>query len=87
MRVRLRNQLLAMLLLPLCGAPLGCLFMPRDGTDVYVERRTGKYWSGEGKLVEVSPDERSCKVYVRTNALFVEGKWIDCRYVHARQLQ
>jgi hypothetical protein len=64
----------------------GCLFMPRDGTEVYVEARTGRTWSGAAKLVEVSPDERFCKVVVRGRALFVEKRWVDCRHVHPRRV-
>lgn len=58
--------------------------MPNDGTPVAVDRRAGHFWSGEGMLVEVSPDQRRCKVYVRNRAGVVEADWYDCRHVHRR---
>ncbi len=63
---------------------LGACLMPK-GTPVYVDRRAGKHWSGNGRLLEVSEDKRLCRVALRTTALVVEKKWVSCRYVHAAQ--
>jgi len=59
----------------------GCL-MPGQGTPVFVDMRAGTFWSGEGMLVEVSPDKKSCRVAVRDRALIVKHLWVDCRWVH-----
>jgi hypothetical protein len=59
----------------------GCQLPPR-GTPVYVDSRAGSFWSGEGKLTEVSDDEQRCRVSVRDRALFVRDRWVDCRFVH-----
>jgi hypothetical protein len=56
--------------------------MPR-GTPVIVEARTGRYWSGNGVLLEVSEDQRRCRVAVRNAGLIVEKKWVACRWVHS----
>lgn len=68
--------------LALCALLAGCL-MPR-GTPVIVEARTGRYWTGNGILLEVSEDQRLCRVAVRNAGLIVEKKWVPCRYVHVR---
>ncbi len=68
-----------MLLLCLAGCTL-----PARGTPVFVDMRAGSFWSGAGKLTEVSDDEKRCRVSVRDRALFVRDKWVDCRYVHPR---
>jgi hypothetical protein len=65
-----------------CAALGGCL-MPR-GTPVIVEARTGRYWSGNGVLLEVSEDQRDCRVAVRNAGLIVEKKWVACAWVHLR---
>jgi len=75
-----RPPLLAALVL--CALLAGCL-MPR-GTPVIVEARTGRYWSGNGVLLEVSEDQRRCRVAVRNAGLIVEKKWVACAWVHLR---
>jgi hypothetical protein len=62
----------------------GCT-LPRQGTPVYVDAWSGKWFDGEGVLLEVSPDQRRCRVAVRNRALVVEKEWIDCRSVHPRR--
>ncbi|HEX2486203.1 MAG TPA: hypothetical protein VHQ66_12920 [Myxococcota bacterium] len=76
--------LLVALALALAGAGLGCV-MPA-GQEVAVDRRGGAVFTGNGVLLEVSADRSKCRVAVRNNALFVERRWVDCRYVHARPL-
>jgi hypothetical protein len=76
-------RLLALALLVLGSAPLAGCRMP-SGTPVIVERRTGKAWSGNGVLLEVSEDREHCRVALRGQSLFVEERWVPCRYVHAR---
>src|SRR5262249_26622450 len=39
----------------------GCL-LPNGGTPVLVDSRAGSFWSGKGLLLEVSPDQKRCKV-------------------------
>lgn len=70
------------LMLPLLGAS-GCL-LPSKGTPVFVDSRSGTYWSGRGVLLEVSEDQTRCRVAVRDRALIVHRKWVDCRSVHPR---
>jgi hypothetical protein len=60
---------------------VGCV-MP-NGEQVVVDRRGGDVWSGSAVLLVVGGDGR-CRVAVRTPALFVEKRWVDCRYVHSR---
>jgi hypothetical protein len=62
----------------------GCL-MPTEGTPVFVEQRSGSYWSGKGLLLEVSPDRQRCRVAVRDRALIVRERWVDCIGVHNRR--
>jgi hypothetical protein len=76
--------LLIALALALAGAGAGCV-MPA-GQEVAVDRRGGDVWTGNGVLLEVSADRTKCRVAVRNNALFVERRWVDCRYVHSRPL-
>jgi hypothetical protein len=64
-------------------AASGCL-LPNGGTQVLVDSRAGSFWSGEGVLTEVSPDQKRCKVAIRDNALFVHHMWVDCIMVHPR---
>jgi len=78
--------LLGLLLAAACGVG-GCLFLPSQGTLVYVDHRTGDWWSGEGVLTEVSADQTKCKVAARNTALIVESKWVPCKYVHSRTPQ
>jgi hypothetical protein len=58
--------------------------MPSHGTPVFVDQRAGTFWSGEGMLLEVSPDKTRCKVAARDRALVVKTNWVDCRWVHDR---
>ena len=64
----------------------GCL-MPNKGTPVFVDSRSGSYWSGKGWLLEVSPDRVRCHVAVRDTALFVRKPWVPCTSVHERRLR
>jgi hypothetical protein len=60
----------------------GCL-LPSGGTPVLVDHRAGRFWSGEGKLLEVSEDKRHCRVAVRDRSLVLVRKfWVDCHHVH-----
>jgi hypothetical protein len=58
--------------------------LPTEGTLVYLEHRSGDWWDGEGVLTEVSPDQTQCQVAARNRILFVETKWVPCKYVHER---
>ena len=62
----------------------GCL-MPTRGTTVYVDAWAGDFWSGKGMLLEVSPDQKRCKIAVRDRALLVREIWVDCTSVHPRK--
>ena len=62
----------------------GCL-MPKRGTPVYVDAWAGDFWSGKGLLLEVTPDQKRCKVAVRDRALLVREMWVDCTSVHPRK--
>ena len=76
--------LLIALALALAGAGAGCV-MPA-GQEVAVSRQSGAVFTGNGVLLEVTADRTKCRVAVRNNALFVERRWVDCRYVHSRPL-
>ena len=78
----MRRILLAACLLGI--VPLVACLMP-TGTPVLVEARTGRYWNGEGVLLEVSDDRQSCHVAARSNAwIWVEKHWVPCQFVHTR---
>lgn len=62
----------------------GCL-MPNRGTPVFVDSWAGDFWSGKGMLLEVTPDQKRCKVAVRDRALFVHERWVACTSVHPRK--
>ena len=64
-------------------ASSGCL-LPNGGTPVFVDSRSGRFWSGKGVLTEVSPDQKRCKVAIRDRALLVSKMWVDCTTVHPR---
>ena len=81
-----RFVLPALLLLLSCGVT-GCLFLPSKGTLVYVDHRTGDWWSGEAVLMDVSADQTQCRIAARDSALVVEKKWVPCKYVHPRTPQ
>ena len=80
----MHRRLLLLALLVLSAGPLGCL-MPNRGTPVYVDSWAGDFWSGKGLLLEVSPDQKRCRVAVRDRALFVREPWVDCVSVHPRR--
>jgi hypothetical protein len=73
---------IAVLLLALGLLVAGCL-LPARGTPVFVDRRAGDFWTGEGMLLEVSSDQQRCRVAVRDRALYVRHMWVECRFVHA----
>jgi hypothetical protein len=78
----MRLRLLALALAAAClGA--GCV-MPA-GEEVVVDRRGGgDVFTGSAVLLEISDEGTRCRVAVRNNAMFVEKRWVDCRYVHSR---
>ena len=78
---RLRTCLLTALC-AVCGT--GCL-MPNAGTPVWVDARAGEFWSGKGRLLEVSENRLDCRVNVRDRALFVHDRWVACESVHVRR--
>ena len=72
-----------LLLVPLL---LACQ-MPNGGTPVFVDMRAGDFWSGQGKLLEVSDDEKLCRVAVRSRSLVVRKRWVECAHVHAKSIR
>ena len=79
------SRLRALLLAALCGiGGAGCL-LPNAGTPVWVDGRAGSFWSGKGRLLEVSEDRLRCRVAVRDRALFVHERWVACASVHTRR--
>jgi len=84
-RVPAPRPLAAGLLLALAILAPGCVLLPSRGTPVLVDHRAGSFWSPEGKLLEVSEDEKRCRVAVRDRSLvFVRTFWTECLYVHTR---
>jgi hypothetical protein len=78
-RVVLTGLALALAVLAIAG----CV-MPA-GEQVVVDRRGGgDVFTGSAVLLEIGPDGAQCRVAVRNTALFVEKRWVDCRYVHSR---
>jgi hypothetical protein len=78
----IRARLALALFLALLPAA-GCV-MPA-GEQVVVDRRGGRdVFTGSAVLLEISDDGTRCRIAVRNNALFVEKRWVDCRYVHSR---
>lgn len=79
----MQRTLLALgLALAACVAS-GCV-MP-SGQEVVVDRRAGNdVYTGSAVLLEISDEGTRCRVAVRSNALFVEKRWVDCRFVHTR---
>ena len=72
------------LALALAALATGCVFMPSRGTPVIVDQRAGRFWSGDGMLLEVSEDQKSCRVAVRDRSLvFVRHLWTECSHVHS----
>ena len=81
----MRPTLATVALALLASASLtGCL-MPTRGTPVWVDQRSGEYWSGKGLLLEVSEDRSRCLVAARDRALIVRKRWVDCIGVHTRR--
>ena len=64
-------------------ASSGCL-LPNGGTPVFVDSRSGHFWSGKGVLTEVTRDQKRCRVSIRDRALIVHRMWVDCTTVHPR---
>ena len=75
-----RAVLPAGLLVPLL---LACQ-LPRGGTPVFVDMRAGNFWSGNGKLLEVSDDRKHCRVSVRQRTMIVQEQCVDCAHVHTK---
>jgi hypothetical protein len=70
--------------LALAAVGTGCVFMPSRGTPVIVDQRAGRFWSGDAMLLEVSEDQKTCRVAVRDRSLvFVRRMWTDCAHVHS----
>ena len=65
------------------GLALGCL--PNKGTPVFVDYSAAEVWSGIGVLIEVSADERMCRVVFRDSNLIVRNTWMECTHVHPRK--
>jgi hypothetical protein len=63
---------------------LACV-MPNAGTPVFVDVGAGDFWSGNGRLTEVSDDQKRCRVSVRDRSLIVRDLWVDCQRVHSRR--
>jgi hypothetical protein len=84
MHSRLRAGLIRGLLLTVALPTAGCLIP--NGPKVIVDSRVENTWSGDGVLIERSPDGRKCKVAVRSDALIVERRWVPCKYVHDTKL-
>ncbi len=61
----------------------GCI--SNNGTPVFVAYSALEVWSGEGMLVEVSPDQVQCRVIVRDEYLIKRDRWVPCIHVHPRQ--
>lgn len=74
-----------LLLVALCAVAVGGCLMPNGGTPVFVDSRAGSFWSGKGRLLEVSDDRLTCRVAVRDRALVVHERWVPCASVHPRR--
>jgi len=55
------------------------------GTPVFVDYGALEVWSGEGMLIEVSPDQAQCRVIVRDEYLIRRDVWVPCIHVHERR--
>ena len=73
---------LALALVLLALAAGGCV-MPA-GEQVMLDRRGGNVFTGNAVLLEIAENGTRCRVAVRNSALFVEKRWVDCRFVHSR---
>jgi hypothetical protein len=76
-------RLRALFLVTLLGTLSSGCVLP-SGVPIIVDRRAGDYWSGDGVLLEVSQDGTQCHVAVRNDALFVEKRWVACKFVHEK---
>jgi hypothetical protein len=74
---------LALALVLLALAAGGCV-MPA-GEQVMLDRRGGNVFTGNAVLLEIAENGARCRVAVRNSALFVEKRWVDCRFVHSRR--
>jgi hypothetical protein len=81
--MRARRRLVPLTLLLALGA-LACA-LPKRGTPVFVDANAGNFWTGEGVLLEVSPDQQRCKVAVRDRALIVRTLWVECKRIHPKR--
>jgi hypothetical protein len=79
------TRTLALAVLAVCLFGVGGCILPSKGTRVFVDHRAGSFWSGKGKLLEVSQDQSECRVAVRDRALIVHTMWVECRSVHPRK--
>ena len=61
----------------------GCI--SNKGTPVFVDYGALEVWSGEGRLIEVSPDQTQCRVIVLDSFLIRRDRWVPCIHVHARR--
>lgn len=80
-RSRTARTLAAAFCLLLAGA--GCV-LPNKGTPIFVDSREGRFWDGKGMLLEVSPDEKRCRVRVRDRSFIVREMWVECLHIHPR---
>jgi hypothetical protein len=78
-----RSLLATISLLACLVATSGCI--SNDGTPVFVDFGALEVWSGEGMLMEVSPDQAQCRVIVRDEYLIKRDRWVPCIHVHPRQ--
>ena len=78
-----RSLLATIFLLACLVATSGCI--SNDGTPVFVDFGALEVWSGEGMLMEVSPDQAQCRVIVRDAYLIKRDRWVPCINVHPRQ--
>jgi hypothetical protein len=81
---RRRADGIPMLLVALALLAFAGCAMPNKGTPIFVDMRGGEFWSGRGKLLEVSEDQSRCRIAVRDRALLVQKLWVDCAWVHPR---
>ena len=81
--MKIRSLCRAISLLACLAGATACI--SNDGTPVFVDYGALDVWSGEGMLVEVSPDQSRCRVIVRDQYLIVRNRWVPCIHVHPRR--
>ena len=81
----MRNRWWGPTLLLLASLVVGSSCLPNRGTPVFVDSSAGNLWSGKAVLVEVSEDERQCRVVVRDANLITRNRWVDCNHIHERR--